>query len=122
MDYRSSRAYIDDAGRYGSVLGLGNMYEMLGRLGNPQDRLKYVHVAKAMLGRIAVIDNIDNAVKIARKYDYGVRMVTLEGELLVPGGAISGGAFRNNSNLLGRRREIDELGFWKKVLKQILSL
>ena len=36
-------------------------------------------------------------------------MVTLEGELLVPGGAISGGAFKNNSNLLGRRREIDEL-------------
>lgn len=70
---------------------------------------KYANVAKAMLGRIAVIDNIDNAVKIARKYDYGVRMVTLEGELLVPGGAISGGAFKNNSNLLGRRREIDEL-------------
>ncbi|MCI7790939.1 MAG: chromosome segregation protein SMC [Lachnospiraceae bacterium] len=70
---------------------------------------KYANVAKAMLGRIAVIDNIDHAVKIARKYDYGVRMVTLEGELLVPGGAISGGAFKNNSNLLGRRREIDEL-------------
>ena len=70
---------------------------------------KYVNVAKAMLGRIAVIDNIDNAVKIAKKYDYGVRMVTLEGELLVPGGAISGGAFKNNSNLLGRRREIEEL-------------
>ena len=30
--------------------------------------------------------------KIARKFDYGIRMVTLEGELLVPGGAISGGA------------------------------
>ncbi|MBE5876614.1 MAG: chromosome segregation protein SMC [Lachnospiraceae bacterium] len=70
---------------------------------------KYRNVAKAMLGRIAVIDNIDNAVKIAKKYDYGVRMVTLEGELLVPGGAISGGAFKNNSNLLGRRREIEEL-------------
>lgn len=70
---------------------------------------KYANVAKAMLGRIAVIDNIDNAVKIAKKYDYGVRMVTLEGELLVPGGAISGGAFKNNSNLLGRRREIEEL-------------
>ncbi len=70
---------------------------------------KYRNVAKAMLGRIAVIDHIDNAVKIAKKYDYGVRMVTLEGELLVPGGAISGGAFKNNSNLLGRRREIEEL-------------
>lgn len=70
---------------------------------------KYKNVAKAMLGRIVVVDNQDNALKIARKYDYGIRMVTLEGELLVPGGAISGGAFKNNSNLLGRRREMDEL-------------
>ncbi len=70
---------------------------------------KYRSVAKAMLGRIVAVDNIDNAVKIARKYRYTVRMVTLEGELLVPGGAISGGAFKNNSNLLGRRREMDEM-------------
>ena len=70
---------------------------------------KYINVAKAMLGRIVVIDNVDNAVKIAKKYNYSVRMVTLEGELLVPGGAISGGAFKNNSNLLGRRRELEEL-------------
>ena len=76
---------------------------------------KYKNVAKAMLGRIVVVDNVDNAVKIARKFDYGIRMVTLEGELLVPGGAISGGAFKNNSNLLGRRREMDELE--KKVKK-----
>ena len=70
---------------------------------------KYRSVAKAMLGRIVVVDTVDNAVKIARKYKYTIRMVTLEGELLVPGGAISGGTFRNNSNLLGRRREMDEL-------------
>ncbi|MCQ2540880.1 MAG: chromosome segregation protein SMC [Lachnospiraceae bacterium] len=70
---------------------------------------EYRNVAKAMLGRIVVVDNVDNALKIARKYDYGIRMVTVDGELLAPGGAISGGAFKNNSNLLGRRREIDEL-------------
>ncbi len=70
---------------------------------------KYRSVAKAMLGRIVAVDNVDNAVKIARKFNYTIRMVTLEGELLVPGGAISGGAFKNNSNLLGRRREMDEL-------------
>ena len=75
---------------------------------------EYENVAKAMLGRIVVVDNVDNAVKIARKFDYGIRMVTLEGELLVPGGAISGGAFKNASNLLGRRREMDEL---EKLLK-----
>ena len=36
-------------------------------------------------------------------------MVTIEGESLSPGGSMTGGAFRNNSNLLGRRREIEEL-------------
>ncbi|MCM1191167.1 MAG: chromosome segregation protein SMC [Butyrivibrio sp.] len=79
---------------------------------------RYRNVARAMLGRIVVVDNVDNAVKIARKYEYGIRMVTLEGELLVPGGAISGGAFKNNSNLLGRRREIDEL---EKSVKKLLA-
>lgn len=70
---------------------------------------KYANVAKSLLGRIVVVDTVDNAVKIARKFEYGIRMVTLEGELLVPGGAISGGAFKNSSNLLSRRREMDEL-------------
>ncbi|MBQ9927137.1 MAG: chromosome segregation protein SMC [Lachnospiraceae bacterium] len=84
---------------------------------------RYKNVAKAMLGRIVVVDNVDNAVKIARKFDYGIRMVTIEGELLVPGGAISGGAFKNNSNLLGRRREMEELeAKVKKLLKEIDSI
>ena len=81
---------------------------------------KYRNVAKAMLGRIVVVDQVDNAVRIARKFDYGIRMVTLEGELLVPGGAISGGAFKNNSNLLGRRREMEEMeARVKKYLKEV---
>lgn len=45
MDYQQSRAYIEDANKYGSVLGLDNMKAMMERLGNPQDQLKYVHVA-----------------------------------------------------------------------------
>ena len=84
---------------------------------------KYRNVAKAMLGRIVVVDQVDNAVRIARKFDYGIRMVTLEGELLVPGGAISGGAFKNNSNLLGRRREMEEMeASVKKYLKEVDTL
>ena len=88
---------LDEAG----VLGLASKLV--------STRKEYANVAKAMLGRIVVVDNVDNAVKIAKKYNYGIRMVTLEGELLVPGGAISGGAFKNNSNLLSRRREMDEI-------------
>ncbi len=83
---------------------------------------KYRSVAKAMLGRIVVVDTIDNAVRIARKYKYTIRMVTLEGELLVPGGAISGGTFRNASNLLGRRREMDDLEAGIKKHKENIQL
>ncbi len=70
---------------------------------------EYEAIAKYLLGRIVVVDHIDNALIIARKYGYTLRMVTLEGELLNAGGSLSGGAFKNSSNLLGRRREIEEL-------------
>lgn len=83
------------------VLGLADT------LVNTEER--YRDVATSLLGRIVVVDNVDNAVRIARKYKYSLRMVTLEGELFNPGGSISGGAYKNNSNLLGRRREMAEL-------------
>lgn len=70
---------------------------------------EYEGLAKYLLGRILVVDNIDNALLIAKKYKYTLRIVTLEGEQLNPGGSMTGGAFRNSNNLLGRRREIEEL-------------
>ena len=70
---------------------------------------QFTGLVKYLLGRNLVVDTIDNAIQIARKYKYSTRIVTLEGELLNPGGSMTGGAFKNNSNLLGRRREIEEL-------------
>lgn len=70
---------------------------------------EYTKLAKYLLGRILVVDNIDNGLAIAKKYKYSLRIVTLEGEQLNPGGSMTGGAFKNVSNLLGRRREIEEL-------------
>ena len=74
-----------------------------------QIKKEWENIAKYLLGRIVVVDTIDNALLIARRYNYTLRIVTLEGELLNAGGSLSGGAFKNNSNLLGRRREIEEL-------------
>ncbi len=68
----------------------------------------YDELMKYLLGRIVVCDNINNALKLAKKYRYTLKIVTLEGELLNPGGSISGGAFNNKSNLLGRKRELEE--------------
>ncbi|MBO5260981.1 MAG: chromosome segregation protein SMC [Coprococcus sp.] len=70
---------------------------------------RYDTLVKNLLGRIIVVDNIDNALKVARKYNQSLRLVTVEGELINPGGSMTGGAFKNSSNLLGRKRELDEL-------------
>ena len=70
---------------------------------------RYEGLARYLLGRVVVADTIDNAIALARKYKYSLRIVTLEGELLSAGGSMTGGAFKNTSNLLGRRREIEEL-------------
>lgn len=45
MNYREAMEYIDDLQQYGSVLGLDGMRELCTRLGNPQDQLKFVHIA-----------------------------------------------------------------------------
>lgn len=79
---------------------------------------EYEAVSKFLLGRIIVVDEINHALALARKFRYSLRIVTLEGELLNAGGSMSGGAFRNNSNLLGRRREIEELENSLKINKE----
>ncbi len=70
---------------------------------------KYSAIIEYLLGRIYIADNIDNAIKISRKYKQSLRIVTTEGDLITPGGAMTGGSFKNASNLLGRKRELDEL-------------
>ncbi len=81
---------------------------------------QYDGLVRYLLGRVVVTDTIDHAIALARKYKYSLRIVTLEGELLSAGGSMTGGAFKNTSNLLGRRREIEELEeTCKKALVQV---
>ena len=81
---------------------------------------QYRGLASYLLGRVVVAENIDCAIALARKFRYSLRIVTLEGELLNAGGSMTGGAFKNSSNLLGRRREIEELeAACKKALVRV---
>ena len=93
-----------------------------GVLGVASDLVKteerYLGLTKYLLGRTLVVDTIDHAIIIARKFNHSFRMVTLEGESLNPGGSMTGGAFKNTSNLLGRRGEMEDLKKRTGVLKQ----
>ena len=66
-------------------------------------------------------DTIDHAMQISKKYQYRVRIVTLEGELFHPGGSLSGGTFKNNSNLLGRRKEQEALEKEKQTIESAIA-
>ncbi len=72
--------------------------------------LEYENIFSSLLGRVVVLDNFDNAVNFAKKYNYSYKIVTLEGELLNPGGSITGGSINKKSaGIFSRNREIKEL-------------
>lgn len=86
-----------------------------------RSEVQYQGLMTYLLGRTYVVNNIDNATALARKYKYTLRIVTLEGESLSPGGSMTGGAFKNTSNLLGRKREIEEIEKQISGLKNALK-
>ena len=78
---------------------------------------KYEQIVLSLLGRTLIVDTMDNAIAIARKNSYGFRIVTLQGDVLNPSGAISGGSVSTKTvNILGRSREIEEL---KKTIAEL---
>ncbi len=70
---------------------------------------KYEGIIKSLLGRVVVVDNVDNAIDISRKFGYKFRIVTLEGDLLNAGGSMSGGSVNKQSGFLSRASEIKTL-------------
>jgi len=71
---------------------------------------QYRGIILSFLGRVAVVENLDAAIGIAREHSYGFRIVTLEGDILNTSGSFTGGSVENRGvSLLGRNREIDSL-------------
>ena len=69
----------------------------------------YEAVIKNLLGRIIIVDNLNNGFIISRKLVNTVKIVTLQGDVINAGGSVTGGHIGANQALLGRKREIDEL-------------
>lgn len=69
----------------------------------------YREILNSLLGRIAVAEDLDSAVEIARKYGYRFRIVTLDGQVVNAGGSLTGGSLARNSGLLSRASEIEKI-------------
>lgn len=99
--------------------------EMPGVLGIAADMVKYEEEYKNiiyhLLGRIVIVDDMNTAIKLAKASNYEFRIVTLEGELISPGGAITGGSVGSYaSNILTRKSQIVDLkADYSKILQEL---
>ncbi len=82
---------------------------------------KYEKVFSSLLGRVVVAEDMDKAIAIARKYGYRFRIVTLDGQVLNPGGSMTGGSVSRSAGILSRANELERLGTQIDALRQDLA-
>ena len=70
---------------------------------------KYDNVFSNLLGRVVICDKIDSAIAMARKFGHSFRIVTLDGQVLNPGGAMTGGSASRSAGILSRASELERL-------------
>ncbi len=71
---------------------------------------KYKQIILNLLGRTVIVDNMETAINVAKQNGYSFRIITLEGDVINPSGAITGGSVAKKTvNILGRGKEIEKL-------------
>ncbi len=89
---------LGDKGVYGTALDLVTFDK------------EYENVFSSLMGSTVVVDNLETAINLSKKYSYKHRIVTLEGDMIVPQGSISGGSRKQSAaNILSLDREIKEI-------------
>ncbi|MCT8976849.1 chromosome segregation protein SMC [Clostridium sp. CX1] len=71
---------------------------------------RFTNAVEYILGRTIICNDMDSALKIAKKSNYSFKIVTLSGEVVNPGGSLTGGSLQHRStNIIGRKREIEDI-------------
>jgi chromosome segregation protein len=81
---------------------------------------EYKNIFQYLLGRTVIVENLDYGTKLANKYNYSFRIVTLEGDLINPGGSMTGGSFgKSTGTLINRKYRIEKL---EKEIKELSNI
>ncbi len=85
---------------------------------------KYENIILNLLGRTVIVQDMDTAIRVAKDNGYSFRIITVEGDVINPSGAITGGSVAKKTvNILGRGKEIEKLQKEiKKLEEQIQKL
>ena len=82
---------------------------------------QYRAVFSNLLGRVAVMEDLDAAIAAARRFGYRFRIVTLDGQVLNPGGSMTGGSARRSAGILSRANELERLNAQSAGLREQLE-
>ena len=82
---------------------------------------QYRGIVENLLGRIVIVENIDFAVAMARKYSNRFKIVTLDGQVVNPGGSMTGGSVNKEAGILSRANELEKLTAQEKELTEKLK-
>ena len=70
---------------------------------------KYRPVVENLLGRTVIVENIDNAISMSKRYGNRFKIVTLDGQVMNPGGSMTGGSVNKEAGILSRANELEKL-------------
>ena len=79
---------------------------------------RYRGIVENLLGRIVIVQDLDAAIAMAGKYRSRFKIVTLDGQVLNPGGSMTGGSVNKESGILSRANELEKLTVQEKMLEQ----
>ncbi|MDE5605589.1 MAG: chromosome segregation protein SMC, partial [Eubacterium sp.] len=79
---------------------------------------KYREIISNLLSRVVVVDDMDCAIGIAKRYNNRFKIVTLDGQVMNPGGSMSGGSAAKGAGILSRANTIEELNKEAKKLEK----
>ena len=82
---------------------------------------KYRPVVENLLGRTVIVENIDNAISMSKRYSNRFKIVTLDGQVMNPGGSMTGGSVNKEAGILSRANELEKLTAEEKRLSAKLA-
>ena len=83
---------------------------------------EYGSLIDSILGKTLIAENLDVARTVSAKYNYRLRLVTLDGQLVNPGGSLTGGSMRKQENtFFGRKKEINDLLKEEKETEKLIA-
>ncbi len=82
---------------------------------------RYENIFSHLLGRVVICQDMDSAIAMARAYRYSFRIVTLDGQVLNPGGAMTGGSTSRSAGILSRAGELERLRQQAEGVKESLE-